>query len=98
MEPNARFQERLRGLLQDYVAGLPGRLTALREAVVLNDRVGFQHQAHRLAGTGLSYGAPELTDWGREVERKCKAGVPLTELEPDIDRLSRLIGALVNAR
>jgi HPt (histidine-containing phosphotransfer) domain-containing protein len=94
METNASFQERLRGLLQDYLDGLPERLSAVREAFSGNDRIALQYQAHRLAGSGVSYGAPELTDWGREVERKCKEGVPLADLEPDIERLSQLINAL----
>jgi HPt (histidine-containing phosphotransfer) domain-containing protein len=94
MNTNVTLQERMRLLRQDYVASLPERLAVMRKALAANDRVALQHEAHRLAGTGVSYGAPELSDWGREVEHKCRTGVPLADLQDDVERLAVLLARL----
>ena len=54
----------MRALRQGFVAGLPERLAAMRAAVRADDRAALQHEAHRLAGTGVSYGLPQLTTFG----------------------------------
>jgi HPt (histidine-containing phosphotransfer) domain-containing protein len=86
--------ERLRFLRQGYLAGLPARLVVIRAAQKAGDRTALQLEAHRLAGTGVSYGAPMLSEWGQRVERKCKSDVPLTELADEVDILSHLIDTL----
>lgn len=91
MDSQARFEERLRALREGFIAGLPDRLAVMRAAVRSDDRATLQHEAHRLAGTGVSYGLPELTTWGREVERKCKTGATLAALDAELDALSDLI-------
>jgi HPt (histidine-containing phosphotransfer) domain-containing protein len=88
------FEERMRLLREGYIASLPGRLETMRAALCGDDRATLQQEAHRLAGTGLSYGLPQLTAWGREVERKCKSGAELAALAVDLDTLSVLIGGL----
>ena len=87
MDSQARFEERLRELRDGFVAGLPARLAAMRAALRADDRATLQHEAHRLAGTGVSYGLPQLTTWGREVERKVKGGAPLSAFDADLERL-----------
>jgi HPt (histidine-containing phosphotransfer) domain-containing protein len=89
----ARFEERMRALRDGFVAGLPARLAAMRAALRSDDRATLQHEAHRLAGTGVSYGLPQLTSWGREVERKMKGGAPLAAFDADLEALSTLIAA-----
>jgi len=83
------FEERMRQLREGYIAGLPARLETMRMALRGQDRATLQSEAHRLAGTGMSYGLPQLTTWGREVERKCKAGASLeafvVEPRPAVD-------------
>ena len=86
----------MRELREGFVAGLPARLDAMRAAVAGDDLETVQREAHRLAGTGLSYGLPELTTWGRAVERKCKAGEPLSAMVADLDALSALIAGLAH--
>jgi HPt (histidine-containing phosphotransfer) domain-containing protein len=88
------FEERMRQLREGYISSLPARLEAMRMALRADDRATLQQEAHRLAGTGLSYGLPELTTWGREVERKCKAGATLEAFVGDLDALSGLIVAI----
>jgi two-component system, sensor histidine kinase and response regulator len=85
------FEERMRSLREGFVAGLPERLATMRAALRADDRATVQHEAHRLAGTGLSYGLPELTTWGREVERKVKTGAALAALDAALDALDALI-------
>jgi HPt (histidine-containing phosphotransfer) domain-containing protein len=63
----------------------------MRSALCADDRATLQHEAHRLAGTGVSYGLPQLTAWGRDVEKKLKSGASLASLAADLDALSDLI-------
>jgi HPt (histidine-containing phosphotransfer) domain-containing protein len=93
VDSQARFEERMRALRDGFVAGLPDRLATMRSALSADDRATLQHEAHRLAGTGVSYGLPQLTAWGREVERKVKSGASLASLAIDLDQLSDLISA-----
>ena len=94
MDSQARFEERMRALRQGFVAGLPERLATMRAALRADDRATLQHEAHRLAGTGVSYGLPQLTSWGRDVERKLKGGAPLLALIDDLDELSSIIASV----
>lgn len=91
------FEERMRGLRAGFVAGLPARLDTMRLAQRNEDRATLQREAHRLSGTGLSYGFPQLTVWGREVERRCKTGEPLAALARDLERLADMIAGFIAA-
>lgn len=84
----------MRALREGFVAGLPARLATMRAALRADDRATLQHEAHRLAGTGVSYGLPQLTTWGREVERKVKGGAPLSAFAVDLEQLSALIASV----
>ena len=83
----------MRALREGFVAGLPARLATMRDALRTDDRATLQHEAHRLAGTGVSYGLPQLTTWGRDVERKIKGGAALAALVTDLDQLATLISS-----
>jgi HPt (histidine-containing phosphotransfer) domain-containing protein len=98
VDSQARFEERLAALRDAFVGGLPSRLDGLRAALAAGDRVMVQQEAHRLAGTGVSYGIPELTDWGRAVEQLCKAEAPTTELGRALDELALLVASLLPVR
>jgi HPt (histidine-containing phosphotransfer) domain-containing protein len=95
MASSAPFEERIRILREGFVAGLPERLAAMRAALRKDDRKALQLEAHRLAGTGVSFGLPQLTVWGRDVERKLRAGTPLAALGAELDELSAIIAAAV---
>ncbi len=95
MDFEGSFAERRALLREGYIAGLPERLATMRAAVRADDRATLQREAHRLAGTGLSYGLPELTEWGQAAERKLKSGARLPELGEDLDALSDLIAAVI---
>jgi HPt (histidine-containing phosphotransfer) domain-containing protein len=94
VDGQARFEARIRGLRADYFAALPARLATMRAALEREDLLAVQYEAHRLAGTGLSYGFPELTEWGRTVEKAIKDGAAAAVLAAELDRLSELIVTL----
>jgi HPt (histidine-containing phosphotransfer) domain-containing protein len=97
VDSQARFEERLAALRDAFVSGLPSRLDTMRVALDAGDRATVQHEAHRLAGTGVSYGLPELTEWGRTVERQCKQQASDGELHDALDRLALLVHGLTPA-
>ena len=84
----------MRALRDGFVAGLPERLETMRAAMRVDDRATLQHEAHRLAGTGVSYGLPQLTSWGRDVEKKLKSGAPLSSVGEELDELASIIASL----
>jgi HPt (histidine-containing phosphotransfer) domain-containing protein len=94
VDSQARFEERMRALRDGFVAGLPARLATMRAALRADDRGTLQYEAHRLAGTGVSYGLPQLTSWGRELEKKVKGGAPLTALDAEVEYFASLIASL----
>ena len=95
MDSQARFEERLAALRDAFVGGLPSRLDTMRVALDAGDRATVQREAHRLAGTGVSYGVPELTEWGRQVERQCKQSATDGELHHALDRLALIVDGLM---
>jgi HPt (histidine-containing phosphotransfer) domain-containing protein len=95
VDSQARFEERLAALRDAFVGGLPSRLDTMRVALDAGDRATVQREAHRLAGTGVSYGLPVLTEWGRAVERQCKQEASDVELRDALDRLALLVESLV---
>jgi HPt (histidine-containing phosphotransfer) domain-containing protein len=94
VDSQARFEERMRALRDGFVAGLPERLATMRAALRADDRATLQHEAHRLAGTGVSYGLPQLSSWGRDVEKKLKSGAALASVGEELDELSSIIASL----
>lgn len=84
----------MRELRDGFVAGLPARLATMQAALRADDRATLQYEAHRLAGTGVSYGLPQLTSWGRAVEKKVKGGAPLAAFEPDLEKLAAFIASV----
>ena len=63
----------LAGILGEFVLGLAGMLTAMREALANNHHEGLQRLAHQLKGAGGSYGYPQLTDAAKILEDAAKA-------------------------
>jgi HPt (histidine-containing phosphotransfer) domain-containing protein len=97
MGSQALFEERFVGLRDAFVGALPGRLEGMRAALAQQDREALRQEAHRLAGTGVSYGVPELTVWGRSVEQLCRQGATAGELGHALDELAALIARIAPA-
>ena len=79
-------------MIDGFVAGLPARLKAMREALAGNHCEELQRLAHQLKGAGGSYGYPSLTDAASILEDAAKA----RDLEAANLALSEL-GALCRA-
>ncbi len=98
MDPQARLQERLEALRVEFVGGLPARLGVMRRALAAGDRETLRREAHRLAGTGASYGLPRMGEWGRATEQRVRAGADAAELATALEQLAELIAAVREVR
>lgn len=94
MDSQARFEERMAALRDTFVGGLPPRLEAMRAALDAGDRETLHREAHRLAGTGQSYGLPEITTYGRELEHLCRDGAEPPELRRALEKLEMIVASL----
>ena len=97
------FDDTYRELQVEYLGELPQMFADLRrdieafrngESVLPALRTGF----HRLAGSGGSYGFPEISDLARAAERMVMADPPSSEAGKFDDAVERLEGALAAAR
>jgi len=77
----------LTDIIETFVAGLPGQVKAMAQALAYGDHQGLAGLAHQLKGSGGSYGYPALTDAARVLEQAAKtqdveaAHLALNELE-----------------
>jgi diguanylate cyclase (GGDEF)-like protein len=91
-------------LQREYLSELPARLEELR-AEVAGFRAGTEEAAtalrtqfHRLAGSGGSYGFPEVSAIAREMERWIASNPPREEAGRVADAIERLSQVMVRAR
>lgn len=63
----------LRGIVEEFVAGLAGRVTELRRAHERLDWELLATLAHRLKGAAGSYGYPDISHLCAEMEREFRA-------------------------
>ena len=63
----------LAGILDEFVAALPGKVRAMRQALAGNGMPELARMAHQLKGAGGGYGYPSLTDCARTLEEAAKA-------------------------
>jgi hypothetical protein len=93
----AELQAHLESLRRAYLELLPVELDGFRAAIESGDDPAARERAraiaHKLAGTGGLYGAPELSAWGREAERAARRG-GVDELRAVADGLERIISRL----
>jgi HPt (histidine-containing phosphotransfer) domain-containing protein len=58
----------LADIVEEFVAGLPGRIAELRTAHASHDWQHLKTLAHRLKGAGGSYGYPQISALGAAME------------------------------
>jgi len=63
----------LAGIIDPFIASLPEKIRAMRDALAYNDHEGLRRLAHQLKGAGGGYGYPSLTDKARALEDAAKA-------------------------
>lgn len=80
-------------IIGEFVAELPDRVAAIREAVRLSDTVKVRRIAHQLKGAGGGYGFPVISEAAGAVERRLTAnGGP----EPSVSRAAESIEILIS--
>jgi diguanylate cyclase (GGDEF)-like protein len=99
------LNDALAELRREYLFDAPGRLAELRKDVAAfrageADAAGsLVRRFHRLAGSGGSYGFPEISELAREGERLVSAegpraaGIPAAQLDLLVDRLAETFDA-----
>ncbi|MHC5114574.1 MAG: PAS domain S-box protein [Planctomycetota bacterium] len=88
IEQDPKFQS----LREDYIESLTDTAHALREIAAADDREAARVIAHRLAGTGASYGFPEISDAARACEESIRA-----ESREDLADLTRELVKLLES-
>lgn len=87
-----RDDPELRDIVQEFVAGLDGRLNQLREAYQQLDWDALTTLAHRLKGAGGSYGYPDISRICAEMEQRFKAHQG-EDFAARLAELERVVGA-----
>ena len=104
-ESKADIHAQLQALQQDYAARLPGkaaeiaaRLAALRERWCPEDATELRRLVHNLAGSGASYGFPEVSTGARRVEHALDAALAASPAaSAQLDAVDAAVDALVAA-
>lgn len=89
MATNAKFAP----LLAIYHADLGKNLPKVLEAQAAWDTATLQQLAHRLAGTGTSYGYPQLTTAARACEVSIRENAAETQIRQQLDTVIRIMRA-----
>lgn len=90
------FAQRLETLKRQFVAGLPTRVAALRQALTGSEpadvrAASLRESCHKLAGTAGSYGYAEVTERAREIEIALLEGADVSGVTPRAEALVRLL-------
>lgn len=80
-------------LISGFVAELPNRLRAMREALAEGRLDELRILAHRLKGAGGGYGFPSLTTASARLEEACRQTEPQTA-SMLLDELTELVGRI----
>ena len=62
----------LEELRKEYIDGILSRLKILKRDIENKNIYGIVHFAHKLKGSGASFGFPELSELGQEIENVFK--------------------------
>jgi HPt (histidine-containing phosphotransfer) domain-containing protein len=82
-------------LVEEFVAGLPERLTAMESALEEPDFQRAKVLAHQLKGSGGGYGFPDLTDIASKLESEAIER-NLTACLETLDELNQLVSRVIN--
>ena len=83
-------------VIGNFVAGLPDRMQAMRQALDNGLFPQLERLAHQLKGSGGSYGYPRITEMAKQVEHAARAG-DSEEANLAVGRMQRFCGAVVAA-
>jgi len=63
-------------LQKEYLESLPAIIAEIRAAIESSDWENIEKHFHRLAGSGQTYGLPDITTVGRQMEAYLQANSP----------------------
>jgi HPt (histidine-containing phosphotransfer) domain-containing protein len=66
------LEQILADLKREYLAGIPSRVATIREHLSLGDAAVLEEDFHKIKGTGMTYGVPELSKIGELGETICR--------------------------
>lgn len=96
--PSERAHDpRFAPLLVRYLMSLREQREELRGALEAGDGDAVRHIAHKLRGTGGSYGFQAITAAAGELEEALRAGGSLAEQQAGTARLDLLLGAAIRS-
>ena len=95
-EPDPAMDEMMCELRNEYMAGFAEVLAQLGALATAGDTAGLAGLGHRLKGNGASYGFPEITKLGAEIETLGNAG-ELGAILPHLEQLRRIHAEFANA-
>ncbi len=90
--PDDEMADLMRELRVEYMTEFPSVLTQMQALVTDGDAAGLGALGHRLKGNGASYGFPEITEIGTQIEQLGEAG-QLEAIRPHIERLRQIHAA-----
>ncbi len=99
MVENADIQDKLALLKRSYLGQLPEKLAEIERAAVVADEISVETMkalAHKLVGSGATFGFPDISVAARAIENRCSAVLELSG-EPDVDFAGPLIEDLREA-
>lgn len=82
--------EDLRDLVVEFVAELPKRIEALRQALAEQDLAVLVRLAHQLKGSAGGYGFPQITEAAAGLEHSAQAGEDLQRLNAVVEQVAGL--------
>jgi len=85
------LDEDLRDLLHEYVAGLSGTARDMEGCLSTGDSESLARAAHRLRGTGGTYGYPAVTEVCGRIEDAVRGGRPAEEVAELVAGLRSLV-------
>ena len=84
-------------LKKSYVEGLAHRLSEMEQAMVRSDWIALRACAHRLRGSGVSYGFEALGALAQQLEEKCDARA-IGEIPQSLDAVNQEIARILSVR
>jgi CheY-like chemotaxis protein len=82
---------RLMSIVPEFVAGLPAKVSDMRDFLGNNDLVSLRNLAHQLLGSSGGYGFAPVTEPARKVEQSIKAGKGVASIGPEVESLIGVI-------
>ncbi len=82
-------------LRRHYIAQVPAKISAIQDVIENGDLESIESLAHKLRGSGRSYGFSEITDIAAEIEFACRDR-RIHEVQQLLIRLKNILTELID--